>query len=240
MRLRHPHIVRVLEFAVEQGAPVLVMDYASGGTLRHLYHRGSYVPVATVLAHLKQLAAALSFAHSRNVIHRDVKPENVLLGEQHELLLSDFGLALLAPSPEDLSTQEMAGTLPYMAPEQIRGKPGFASDQYALGIITYEWLCGRRPFEGTTWEILRQHLDDTPPSMRKLNPAVSEEIEAVVLRALAKNPQQRFVSVQAFAHAFERVSGERSRDRSSQATSPSLKLNRTASLALLTDGSHPD
>src|SRR5205807_6931275 len=131
VRLRHPHIVRVLEFVIEQGAPVLMMDYAPGGTARQLYPRGSPLSLATVVANIKQIAAALHYAHSRNVIHRDVKPENLLLGEQQELLLSDFGLALLTPSPDELSTQEMAGTLPYMAPEQIRGKPCFASDQYS-------------------------------------------------------------------------------------------------------------
>src|SRR5947209_8757056 len=88
VRLRHPHIVRVLEFAIEQGAPVLMMDYAPGGTVRQLYPRGSRLPLTTIISYLRQAASALQYAHSRNVIHRDVKPENLLLGEQQELLLS--------------------------------------------------------------------------------------------------------------------------------------------------------
>src|SRR5437870_2508585 len=96
--------------------------------------------------------------------HRDVKPENMLVGANQEVLLSDFGISLLSPSPEQLSTQNMAGTLPYMAPEQIRGKPTFASDQYSLGIVVYEWLCGERPFVGPQWQLAYQQVSDPPPA----------------------------------------------------------------------------
>ncbi|HEX9131769.1 MAG TPA: protein kinase, partial [Ktedonobacteraceae bacterium] len=110
---------------------------------------------------------ALQYAHNLNVIHRDIKPENILLGSSQNVMLSDFGIALFSPSPELLSTQDMAGTLPYMAPEQLRGKPGFASDQYSLGVVVYEWLCGVRPFEGSYWQIATQHVSASPPSMRE-------------------------------------------------------------------------
>src|SRR5205823_6821544 len=144
------------------------------------------------------MAAALQYAHNHHVIHRDVKPENLLLGSDQDLLLSDFGLALLAPSPELLSTQEMAGTIPYMAPEQLRGKPGFASDQYALAIVAYEWLSGKRPFEGSPWEVAHQHLTLAPPPLQEQHSGLPTGVEEVIQRALAKDPQQRFVSVQAF------------------------------------------
>src|SRR5205085_6565391 len=130
-RLAHPNIVRVLDFAVEQGNPFLVMDYAPRGTIRQQHPRGSCLSLETTTSYVKQVAAALQYAHNRNVIHRDIKPENMLLGPHQQVLLSDFGLALFSPSSEMLSTQEMSGTLPYMAPEQIRGKPRFASDQYS-------------------------------------------------------------------------------------------------------------
>ncbi len=139
-RLRHPNIVRVLEFFVDQGAPVLVMDYAPSGTIRQRHPRGSILSLETIVTYVKQIASALQYAHNLNVIHRDVKPENVLLGTSQNVMLSDFGIALFSPSPELLSTQDMSGTIPYMAPEQIRGKPGFASDQYSLGVVVYEWL----------------------------------------------------------------------------------------------------
>src|SRR5205814_3526759 len=137
-------------------------DYAPGGTARQRHPIGSSLSLSKTVDDIKQVAAALQYAHNYNLIHRDVKPENILFDPQQQLLLSDFGLALFTPSPELLSTQELAGTLPYIAPEQLRGRPTFASDQYALGVITYEWLCGRRPFEGSQWEIIQHHLS-TPP-----------------------------------------------------------------------------
>ncbi len=117
-RLNHPHIVRVHDFAVEQATPFLAMDYALHGTLRHHHPRGSCLSLATTVAYVKQVAAALQYAHNHQVIHRDVKPENMLVGASLEVLLSDFGISLFTPSHEQLSMQNMAGTLPYMAPEQ--------------------------------------------------------------------------------------------------------------------------
>src|SRR6266849_6749878 len=205
-RLNHPHIVCVHDFAVEQGTPFLAMDYALHGTLRQRHPRGSCLSLATTVAYVKQVAAALQYAHTHQVIHRDVKPENMLLGTNHEVLLSDFGISLFTPSHEQLSTQNMAGTLPYMAPEQIRGKPSFASDQYALGIVVYEWLCGVRPFEGSMTEVMVQHLTMPPPALREKDPSLPEAVEAVVLKALAKEPADRYGSVPLFAQALEQAS----------------------------------
>jgi WD40 repeat protein len=205
VRLKHPNIVRVLEYSVEQRTPVLVMDYAQNGTIRELHPRGTSVSLATTVSYVKQVAAALQYAHDHNIIHRDVKPGNLLLDADHHLLLSDFGLALFSPSSQQLSTQEMAGTVPYMAPEQLRGKPCFASDQYALGIVTYELLCGKRPFEGDFWQIITQHQQATPPSPRETRPDLPAGIDAVIAQVLAKDPKRRFGCVQAFADALEQV-----------------------------------
>jgi WD40 repeat protein/serine/threonine protein kinase len=205
-RLNHPHIVRVHDFAVEQATPFLAMDYALHGTLRQHHPRGSCLSLATTVAYVKQVAAALQYAHDHQVIHRDVKPENMLVGASQEVLLSDFGISLFTPSHEQLSMQNMAGTLPYMAPEQIRGKPGFASDQYALGIVVYEWLCGVRPFEGSMTEVMVQHLAMPPPAMREKDPSLPEAVEAVVLKSLAKEPEDRYGSVLSFAQALELAS----------------------------------
>ncbi len=207
-RLAHPSIVRVLDFTVEQGTPVLIMDYSPAGTLRQRYPPGSCLPLATVVSAVSQVASALQYAHTHHVIHRDVKPENLLLSLRDEVLLSDFGLAVFAPTPPLLSTQAMAGTLPYMAPEQLQGHPCFASDQYSLAIVAYEWLCGRRPFTGLQWQLIQQQLYAAPPSLRDLNPSVPLAVEMVILRALAKDPGERYVSVQGFAHALARASQE--------------------------------
>ncbi len=144
--LKHPHIVRVLDYDVVGNTPFLVMDYAPGGTLRQRHPKGTILPLTTIISYVKQIADALQFAHDQHIIHRDVKPENVLVGEHEELLLSDFGIAIVAQSSRYQSTQNMGGTMAYIAPEQIRGHPRTASDQYSLGIMVYEWLSGNCPF----------------------------------------------------------------------------------------------
>jgi len=205
-KLMHPSIVRIFDFDVQEGVPFLVMDYAPHGSLRHRYPKGSVVPLPEILSAVKQVAAGLQYAHDHKFIHRDVKPENMLVGRQEEVLLSDFGLAALVHSSASLSTQEAIGTLPYMAPEQIEGHPRAASDQYTLGVVVYEWLCGSRPFEGSLTAVMVQHLTMPPPPLREKVATIPLGIEQVVLRALAKEPTARFASVHDFAEALERAS----------------------------------
>src|SRR6266566_5925661 len=135
--LAHPSIVRVFDFNVQDGIPFLVMEYAPNGSLRRRYPTGSLVPLPQVVSSVKQVADALHYAHEQRFIHRDVKPENMLLGRREEVLLSDFGLAALAHSTASLSAQAPIGTIAYMAPEQIQGHPRAASDQYTLGVVVY-------------------------------------------------------------------------------------------------------
>jgi serine/threonine protein kinase len=204
-RLVHPHIVRILDFGVEDDIPFLVMDYAPNGILRQRHPKGIPVPAKSVVAYVKQVAAALQYAHDRKLIHRDIKPENMLLGLNGDVLLSDFGLVLIAQSTGSRTTKEVAGTIPYMAPEQINGKPRPASDQYALGIVIYEWLSGERPFNGSFVEIATQHLMIPPAALYGRVADVSPAMEEVVFTALAKDPQQRYASVQALAIALEQA-----------------------------------
>ena len=207
-RLVHPHIVPVHDAGVEDGIPYIAMAYAPNGCLRGRYPKGSRLAPFEVVHYVQQIADALQYAHSQNIIHRDIKPGNMLLGPNNELWLSDFGLSLVLPSANSLSLQEVAGTLSYMAPEQARGKPGFASDQYSLAAVAYEWLCGRCPFEGSYAEVITQMMFEPVTPLRALNPTISPAIEDVVLKALAKDPQERFATVQSFAAALEAASEE--------------------------------
>lgn len=207
-RLVHPNIVRVLEFGVEDATPFLVLDYAPNGTLRQRYPRGKPVPMSSILPSVRQVAEALQCAHDEQFVHRDVKPENMLVGRRDEVLLSDFGVALMAQGSLTDNVQNVAGTIAYIAPEQIQGRPRPASDQYSLGIVVYEWLCGERPFHGSLSETVSQHLSVPPPSLRSKVKTVSPAVEEVVMTALMKEPKKRFESIRAFAAALEQASQE--------------------------------
>ncbi len=197
-RLLHPHIIRTFDYDVEAGTPFLVMDYAPNGSLRQRHPGGQSVPVNTVVHYIKQIAGALQYAHDQNFIHCDVKPENMLLGRNDEILLSDFGIVQVAQATQIDESQKIAGTIAYMAPEQFQGKTRFFSDQYALGICAYEWLCGERPFHGSLFQMANLHLFAPPPLLREKESSIPPAVEEVVMRALAKEPKQRFASVSAY------------------------------------------
>ncbi len=137
-KLRHPHIVHVFECGIEHSIPFLVMDYIPNGTLRQRYPRGSRLLPEQIVLYIQQIASALSYAHQQRLIHRDIKPENMLLGHNGEVMLSDFGLALTAQSSGSQTAKEMAGTVPYMAPEQLEGRPRIASDQYDHSLLPFQ------------------------------------------------------------------------------------------------------
>jgi predicted ATPase/serine/threonine protein kinase/DNA-binding CsgD family transcriptional regulator len=205
-RLAHPHIVRILDFDVKDGFPYLVMEYAPNGTLRQRHPKGTRVPLDIVVSYVKQVANALQYIHTQKLIHRDVKPESMVLGRNNELLLSDFSTAIIAQSTRSAQTrqpQEVTTSVAYMAPEQLMGKPRPSSDQYALAVVTYEWLSGEPPFSGSVQQMANQHLSTPPPSLSGKVPSISSTVEHVVFKALAKDPQQRFANVQDFALALE-------------------------------------
>lgn len=200
-RLEHANIVGIKEFNITQGIPSLVMNYASNGTLRQRHPRGQRVPLGTIVSYVLQVASALQYAHNRQIVHRDVKPENMLIDNNGMILLSDFGIATLSSSSSRAGAG--AGTPLYIAPEQSAGKALPASDQYALGITVYEWLCGEAPFVGTPSEIISRHLNMPPQPLSQRGVLVGPQVEAVIARALAKDPSQRFASVQQFAQALQ-------------------------------------
>src|SRR6266699_1299939 len=176
-RLHHPHIIRVLDFGLHDNTPFLVMDYAPRGTLRQRHPRGSQLPLPLIVLYVRQIAEALQYAHSQKLIHRDVKPENMLLGLIGEVILSDFGIATKAHSTSSQTAQAMMGTIPYMALEQIQEHPRPASDQYSLGVVVYEWLCGERPFQGSFMEVAAQQATMPPPPLREKVPTLSPLVE---------------------------------------------------------------
>lgn len=203
--LEHAHIVRILDFGIDE-TPYLVMEYAGKGTLRDIYPKGSLVPLERIIDCSKQIASALRYAHNKRIIHRDLKPQNFLVRGNNEVILSDFGIATIAQHTTLMKTEAYAGTVFYSAPEQLLGKPRLVSDQYALGIIVYEWLCGSVPFTGeTSAEILLKHVNAKPQPLRERIPSISPMIETVVMRALSKNPDDRFGDITEFIEKLEKA-----------------------------------
>jgi serine/threonine-protein kinase len=196
--LRHPYLIPVLDFGLYGDYAYLVMNYVPNGHLRQRYPRGTRVPMATVLSFVHQIAQALDYLHRHNLVHRDVKPHNMLVSANNEILLSDLGITIISPSLVP-GNYDFEGTVPYAAPEQLMGRPRRSSDQYSLAVAIYEWLSGSWPFVGSFDEIVYQHLNEDPPPFRRYGAEITPEIEEVIFKALAKNPEERFVTVGAFA-----------------------------------------
>ncbi len=220
--LRHDHIVPIRDYGVQESTGILylVMDYMPG-TLRQRYPRGTRSTPIDILPCVKQVACALQHAHNNNVIHRDVKPENMLLDDKNNVRLSDFGIAIVYETSHPSATFDQLGTPYYRAPEQYDGAPEFASDQYSLGIVIYEWLCGNPPFTGAAVGLPYQHKHVPPPSMCEQVPSLSPKIEEVVQKALAKRPEERYSSVWKFAMAFEKACLEAQEKNDPRRTIPS-------------------
>lgn len=191
--LDHPHIVPIYDVG-EDPHLYLVMPFVSGGSVQQVLGRAP-LPQAEVVSYATQVADALGYAHRAGVIHRDVKPANMLIHADGRILLSDFGLAKVwvGVPPRPPRRHPDAGTPEYMAPEQVRGQSGTRSDIYALGIVLYLLLTGRLPFTGPNEEaVMAAQVSQMPPPLRAVNPHVSPAVEAVVLRAMAKHPDDRF------------------------------------------------
>jgi serine/threonine protein kinase len=192
--LDHGNILPVHDFGIEGARAYLVMPYIAGGTLEGML-RGWSGPVGlgAILRMLEQIAAALDYAHTRNIAHLDLKPANLLIHEDGRLLLSDFGLAhLMEQGAVEGGTSLQFGTPSYMAPEHLQGHPDKRSDVYALGVILYQMLAGRVPFEGSTPAmIMIKHLNEPPAPLRTLRPDLPPALESVISKALAKDPAAR-------------------------------------------------
>jgi serine/threonine protein kinase len=226
--LEHPHIVRLLDLGVRDGRPFLVLEYAPNGSLQQKYPRGTRLPLPLVVEYISQVASALQYAHDRRLVHRDVKPGNMLINRQGNILLSDFGIVTTAHSTQSMNLQEVLGTPSYIAPEQIQGYPRAASDQYALAVVAYQWLGGGSLFQGSSSEIIAQHLGATPRPLRELASDLPLETAQVIHTALAREPRMRFESVSAFAAALASSAGPI--EERATVTMPALSAPLTSSL----------
>ena len=204
-RLTHPNIVKVTDFGEDEDKPYLVMEYLPGGTLKQKL--GKPMPWNESISILLPIARALDFAHRQNMIHRDVKPSNILITADGEPMLTDFGIAKILDLEEtaDLTGTGMGiGTPEYMAPEQWTGKTSVFSDQYALGVVLYEMLTGRKPYSADTpAAILLKQATEPLPRPSQFTRDLPEKMEKLLLKVLARNPEDRYGSMAEFAKALE-------------------------------------
>jgi thiol-disulfide isomerase/thioredoxin len=210
--IHHPNVIQVYEFGEISGRPFLAMEYLSRGSLAERIRRGRFEPDAAASL-IAKLAEAVQAAHDLGIVHRDVKPGNILFDEQGEPKLTDFGLAKRGLGTELTQTQTVMGTPAYMAPEQAAGRTkyvGPAADIYALGVILYECLSGKRPFDHPdTLVLLRQVVEDDPPSVRKVEQSIPRDLELICDKCLAKDPVSRYQTAGALAEDLRRfLAGE--------------------------------
>ena len=205
--LDHPNILQIYDFGVTRDAPYLVMPYISGGTLGDRMKR-ERLTLDEIGFYLDQIGSALDYAHQRGIVHRDIKPANLLIRSNGQLALMDFGLAKLLENASAEAATAIVGTVAYMAPEQCRGMVSAASDIYMLGVILYQMLAGKLPYEGNTMQVLAGLLHTThaslvgQPTMRSVPLAVVQALDQVLLKVLAKVPADRYPTCQALSLAY--------------------------------------
>ena len=205
-QLNHPNIVTVIDRGEFEGRQFIVFEHVEGENLKELVDREGQLPVDRALALVHQVARGLAFAHDHGVIHRDVKPHNVLIDEDGVAKVTDFGIARsLEPADGLTETGTLLGTSEYIAPEQASGaRVDERSDQYSLAVVLYELLTGEPPYAGDNFmAVAMKHIQQPVPSVRDVRPDVAPRIDAIVSRAMAKRPDDRFPSTEAMMAALE-------------------------------------
>jgi serine/threonine-protein kinase len=205
--LSHPNIVSIYDRGEAEGHPYIAMEVIEGRSLKELILSRGPVPVEKAITYAKQILSALRFAHRNGIIHRDIKPHNILVGVEDRLKVTDFGIARAGAS-EMTEVGSIMGTAQYLSPEQAGGSGSLvtaASDLYSAGVVLYEMLTGQVPFSGDTpFEIAMKHLNETPRPPSELEPGVPDELDQIVLRALAKDPADRYASADEFSDELDR------------------------------------
>jgi serine/threonine protein kinase len=242
--LDHVNIMPVYEYGEQEQLAYLVMPYVTGGTLRDVLQQRGILPLNEVLPIIEQAAAALDYAHKQGIVHRDLKPGNILFHADGRVLLADFGLAKVLKDTTDadkaaISTLTSLGTVigtpEYLSPEQATGNPvDQRTDIYSLGVILYQMLGGRVPFTGATpVAIAIKHTMEEPPPITAMNPALPHGVVAVIMKAMAKKPEQRYETAGELAQALRAAIPEKFRDQPSSVAQ--LVLERTKPLSLLSN-----
>ncbi|VTR97465.1 serine/threonine protein kinase [Tuwongella immobilis] len=215
--LIHPNIVNVFDFGEIDGKPFFSMQYVEGHSLADRVRRGALQPMEAARL-VATIARALEFAHERGVLHRDLKPHNILLNEEEHPYLTDFGLARRVDEPGKTQTGTILGTPAYMPPEQAQADTNLtpATDIYSLGAVLYECITGKPPFEGDhAIEIIAQVIDNPPVAPREINPEIPRDLETICLKCLEKDPLQRYASADELANDLQRfLNGESIQARS--------------------------
>ena len=230
-RLRHPNIVQVYDASVAGNYPYLVMEFIDGITLKFLIEEYSEkrvrIPLIRALRTIYSVGLALAYAHQRNIIHRDVKPSNIMIEESGRVVLADFGLARLTTMRSDTETGTIKGTPAYMAPEQALGRSSNPrSDIYSLGVIFYELLTGRQPYsDENPLAIAMKHVSDPLIPPRAVVPEIPEEVEKIVIRSMIKNPNERYSTAKDFLQDLTKVRLKIKTTRLPTASLSSLQLS---------------
>src|SRR5438105_15326247 len=203
--LSHPNIVTVIDRGEHEGRQFIVFEYVDGENLKRMIERRGPAPVPTALELASQVARGLAFAHQQGVVHRDVKPQNVLLNGDGQAKVTDFGIARTLDVDGVTQTGTVLGTSNYIAPEQASGQPvDVQTDVYSLGVVLYELLAGDVPFPGENFVVVAtKHVNEPPPNLLDVRKAVPLRVAAAVDRALEKDPAARFPTMDAFAAELE-------------------------------------
>ena len=211
-RLKHPNIITIHDVAQVEGYQFIAMEHLEGHSLAEIIRREAPLPMERAVRILDQIAQALDYAHAQALVHRDVKPGNVIVSPHDHATLTDFGVAKALAGTQLTRSGTMLGTPAYMAPEQVKQQPvGPATDVYALGVLAYEMLGGRPPFEGDTPHVLHAHVYEEPPPLPQVNPKIASAVGGVIHKALAKEPGKRYGNAGAFAKSLGQAVGSRER-----------------------------